>query len=555
MGGFAQLAGLTQDVETGADPGNEALAALSASQPSAAPAPAAAAAPAGPGADPGSIAYSSQPAAAPGGGYDPLAGIGQLLSTLNQLPSTQQQPAGSAVTQRHGGLLTGLAGVLIDGLASGMAPTAREAYEMPMKMQQMRMQQQQMQLEQQKMQMEMAIEPIREKAMMAQSAINIMQAAHGMRELNKEHQMDLMGVQGKYTEQAIEEGRARLDATAPDLAGAQARTQELMAKNKDKFLNFGYYPTKWDDQANPTEYGIYESYPKGTLQAPFHYVLKGDADLGIKDEPIDIPAGTNEAEARLLTTTRANEFTQAKGIAQLKFAAAKEQATEEFRAKTEAFREKTEAARESERDRQFALMLQLKGPVPEGQSFGQPVFVNPGGAPMTVQQRDAKEKTFTKDYVEQLDKLQTTVDEFQRINTDPKQTGAERVTAMLNAVAISMQPLKGMARMSYPVLEEHEQARGVIEDLKAKWQKLVAGGGPVTPKQISDYTRVATGVVHDAYLRAAQESLREGLPVDFLPKPSRQGQVADPLTASIYRDVARGNNQLAYQEMQAAGWR
>lgn len=291
------LAGTGGNLETGADQGGEAQAALAnVMQPNGAAAPAAA--PAAGGAAPG------------GGGYDPLSGISQLMGSLNQMPGTPQVPAAANVQQRHGGVLTGLVGVLLDGLASGMAPTTQQAWERPQQRQQLQMQQQQQQMQMQELQMrqqqaqqEMALAPLKIKYEMAQTLTNMMHADAAYRDLKKEHQIDVLGVGAKYMQQSVDEGRARQDATAPDLKSAQARAQQLQAQNKDTALNFAVLPTKWDDQENPTEYGVFESYPKGTLQKDFDYVLKGDKKLGVDDEPIHITAGTLESEAQLKTST------------------------------------------------------------------------------------------------------------------------------------------------------------------------------------------------------------------------------------------------------------
>lgn len=274
--------------ETGADPTSDSQTALSAAmQPSAPPA----AAPTG--------------GAPAGGGYDPLSGIGQLMGSLNQI-QTPQVPAAAQVQQRHGGVLTGLVGVLLDGLASGMAPTTQQAWERPQQRQQMEMQKQQQQMQQQEQQMrmqqaqqEIAMGPLKMKYEMAQTLMNIQHTAAALRGAQKEHWMDMMGAQAKYTEQAREEGRARLDATSPTLDDAQKRTRQLQAQNKDKELNFGYSATKWDDAGNPTEYGVFEYYPHGTLQKPFDHVFKGDKSLGIPDQEVHFTAGTQDSEAQM----------------------------------------------------------------------------------------------------------------------------------------------------------------------------------------------------------------------------------------------------------------
>jgi len=500
----------------------------------------------------GATAAPAQPTPQAGGGFNPLGGLDQIMGALGGL-SPQAPPAAQMVQQKHGGLLTGLVGVLLDGLASGMAPTAQQAFEMPMRMQQMRMQQQQMQLQQQKMQEEMAMEPVMEKAKMAQAAINIMHAGHLMRDMKKEQQLDVLGAQGKYFESAVEDGRAEATGTAPTQQDAIKRVQELQAQNKDKALNIGYLPTKWDDNGDPSEYTIYEAYPKGTLQSAFHYTLKGDSEVGVDDEPVDIPAGTSEADARNILSTA---VTNHKGLIQMRHDAAtqtRQEATQERQERQQTEREREDRERDREAWARIGL-AQAKGPVTPTTSFGQPVGIGPTGQPLPVNQLMSAQKAFNKDYIEPLNTLDKTYSEFQRIRDDPKQTGAEKVTALLNAVGVSASPLKGQFRVSLPVIQEHAAARNIWQDAIQKFQRIAGSGGPVTSQQIADYTRVAQGVLHDAYVTAGHEAIRQHLPVDMLPKPTRPGDRPDALTAKIYLDVAGGNKDIARQEAQKAGW-
>jgi hypothetical protein len=188
--------------------------------------------------------------------------------------------------------------------------------------------------------------------------------------------------------------------------------------------------------------------------------------------------------------------------------------------------------------------------------FGVKVGVDANGRVLDRKEMDASQKTFNKEFIQPLTVLQKTTMEFQRINSNPNQTGAEKVTALLNAVGISGDPLKGKGfRISNDIINEHAQARNIWEGAVQKLNNVVGSGGPITSKQIADYTAVAEGVVHDAYVTAAQEARRQGIGVDFLPKPTQQGQVPDKLTAKIYLDVAQGNVDAAHKALLAAGYK
>lgn len=187
--------------------------------------------------------------------------------------------------------------------------------------------------------------------------------------------------------------------------------------------------------------------------------------------------------------------------------------------------------------------------------FGVPVGRTPEGQTLTPKDREARQKSFNKDYVQPLSVLQKTTMEFQRINSNPNQTGAEKVTALLNAVGISGDPLKGKGfRINNDIIGEHARARNVWEGAVQKLNTITGSGGPITSKQIADYTAVAQGVVHDAYVTAAQEARRQGLPVDFLPKATQASQPIDAMTAKIYLDAAGGNKDAARKAASAAGW-
>jgi len=104
------------------------------------------------------------------------------------------------------------------------------------------------------------------------------------------------------------------------------------------------------------------------------------------------------------------------------------------------------------------------------------------------------------------------------------------------------------------VINEHATSRNIWEAGVQKLNTIFGSGGPITKQQITDYTNVAQGVVHDAYVTAAQEARRQGLPVNFLPKATQQNQPISPLVGKIYLDAAAGNKDAARKAASAAGW-
>lgn len=180
-----------------------------------------------------------------------------------------------------------------------------------------------------------------------------------------------------------------------------------------------------------------------------------------------------------------------------------------------------------------------------------------GAADDTPKTLAAREKTFTKDYVDPLQKTEGTFSQFSRvlsdINAGKDLTGADSVVTLFNAIGISATPMKGMGfRINSNVIEEHANARGLGESLYQKLLKLQSGA-VITPQQIRDYAMIAQSTRHDAYVNAANEAIRENLPVDFLPKGNNKK--LDPATAQIYRDVAGGDFQKAANAAAANGWK
>lgn len=204
----------------------------------------------------------------------------------------------------------------------------------------------------------------------------------------------------------------------------------------------------------------------------------------------------------------------------------------------------------------------LKGIQGLTDGFGRPLGVTPDGQTVDIKEFKKRADTFSKEYVQPLNVLKKTTMEFQRIDANPNQTGAEKVTALLNAVGISGDPLKGKGfRISNDVIREHAHSRNIWEGAVQRLNTIFGSGGPITSQQISDYRAVAEGVVHDAYVTASQEAQRQGLSgTDFLPQASRPNQPldmnkpTDKLIAQIYLDAAGGDADKARAAARKAGF-
>lgn len=199
---------------------------------------------------------------------------------------------------------------------------------------------------------------------------------------------------------------------------------------------------------------------------------------------------------------------------------------------------------------------QIKGLNGLTDAFGNKLGVTGDGQALPVKEYQKRADTFSKEYVQPLNVLKKTSMEFDRIDQNPNQTGAEKVTALLNAVGISGDPLKGKGfRISNDVIREHAQSRNIWEGGVQKLNSIFGSGGPITSQQISDYRAVAEGVVHDAYVTASHEAQRQGLSgTDFLPKADKPNQPIGKLTAKIYLDSAGGDADKARAAAKKAGF-
>src|SRR5215471_6922596 len=204
----------------------------------------------------------------------PQGTLGRVMGGMAGYPGNQV-PVGARVSQRHGGFLTGLAGVLLEGLAGAMAPSAEMAYKVPLMMEQQRQQRQQTQLQSIKLQEELAEAPARMQYMVAQARIDQFKAAEMSRDLNFKIKSGMNDVKIKAIEAAMERGDATPIGTAPTQEDAQHKVEEEQRMNKNPARQIDYYAGHLNPDGSPKDYTVYEWYPANTLR---------------EDQPFDLPA-------------------------------------------------------------------------------------------------------------------------------------------------------------------------------------------------------------------------------------------------------------------------
>lgn len=186
--------------------------------------------------------------------------------------------------------------------------------------------------------------------------------------------------------------------------------------------------------------------------------------------------------------------------------------------------------------------------------FGNQAQLGPGG----VKEYTQKYNNFTKNQVLPLQKVEQQFAQFNEIKNDIDQgksmTGAQSVVGLFNAIGISAAPLKGAGfRITGNTIDEHKDARGLGESL---YQKLLSlkNGDIITPQQMRDYADLAANARRNQYYQAIDEATREGLKVDFVPKPQQPNQPIDMGTAQIYLHAANGDKDKARKAASSNGW-
>jgi len=138
------------------------------------------------------------------------------------------------------------------------------------------------------------------------------------------------------------------------------------------------------------------------------------------------------------------------------------------------------------------------------------------------------------------------------INSGKDMSGAESVVALFNAIGISATPLAGKGfRINSSTVEEHANALGWADKINRLGLK-VKQGDVITPDQVKAYASIAKDVYGHAYINAANEQLRTMGYTDVLPRGNNQA--IDPLTHSLYLQVAGNDPKRAIQAETKQGW-
>ena len=194
-------------------------------------------------------------------------GLGQMAGAMG-LP---QMPPSMAIQQQHGGLLTGLAGALIDGIWGGMAPSAQEARMAPMRMQQMATQMDQQKLAQQQAQEDMQLEPIRAKMRWAQALIDTNHLMHAAQELAVQDRLGISDVNQKLLDTCTAQGSCEVRSQG-DLSQVTAYINQQRETNPDE----GQYlvpRVEMDAQGNITHAQAVWVNPQGINKNPIRTEL------------------------------------------------------------------------------------------------------------------------------------------------------------------------------------------------------------------------------------------------------------------------------------------
>lgn len=246
---------------------------------------------------------SATPMASPLGGQQP----GQLPAMIAQGAAAQGTPVGATVHQRHGGLLTGLVGVLLDGLAAGvMTPqsgqgfsqAAQMGYQMPMMRQQQRQQ-----IEQFKTQQEL------NKAQVAMAHVQTLQAYALANRYSDEERAQMTDEDVKQHEEWQRQDLVDLIATASTRDEAAQTLNQMRIQDPDQGHHLWMWPTGHDGQGNDTTWGIYRMDPDKKLDHDQPYLVPSrDKDGNFQFETKMLNKG---APVQAANFVRTKEFLEA----------------------------------------------------------------------------------------------------------------------------------------------------------------------------------------------------------------------------------------------------
>lgn len=224
---------------------------------------------------------------------NPFAGMGNssLAGMIGGAIGTPT-PVSHTLNQQQGGVLTGLAGALLDGLYAGMAPSRQAAFEAPLKMAQARQQQAQAQLMQQKAQEEASIAPVKQKLAMAQAHFQILQMDQMMKDVSIQAKAGVTKAQKDAIDWA-EKNNAAEQLMQGSLAEVAKYQQDNM-QNPDA-INWMRKVVEVDEDNDPTKVALVKIHPKGFVPAKDIPMQFGD-----KTEMMKWPGGSADTYAQFM---------------------------------------------------------------------------------------------------------------------------------------------------------------------------------------------------------------------------------------------------------------
>lgn len=198
-------------------------------------------------------------------------------------------PVGSAVHARHGGLITGLAGVLLDGLQAAVTTPdgPNQSSEVASKA---------MQLPQQRKQAQINIQSQQQMLKVQQAQAHVQQAQTRLlaSSLDDEIASGMSDAAWKFATNSVEQGTAKMVSGTGTREAAFSKLKELhdQAPGDIQGNYFAYPAGKAKD--GTSEWAVYQTFPSKTLTDDTDFDLPGTKDQGGQVENLHktFPAGT-----------------------------------------------------------------------------------------------------------------------------------------------------------------------------------------------------------------------------------------------------------------------
>lgn len=224
----------------------------------------------------------------------PDQGLAQGPQQPPPQPPQQAQKPGVG-PGRH--LLTGLVGVLLDGLQAGVqTPQSGQGFSQSA--------QRAAQLPQERQQKNIALQSqaLQMKSQLAQSHVQDLQTKLLVSKLDEQAESGLTDAGWNFYQQALKNGTAKMVSGETDSPGtATAKQKELHDANPDSSINTFVGPGM-----KKGTWGVWEIFPKNTLQDDMSFTIPGSKAGGgqIEDENVKIPAGTDMGTTKTLVSQK-----------------------------------------------------------------------------------------------------------------------------------------------------------------------------------------------------------------------------------------------------------